>query len=193
MALFNTLLMQPKPTEDMFFAALRRLITEYALIEAAIHIIARYISALSEEDARIIFSGMRIKGVIERIRDLSKSAPTEFKNEFETCMSQFNLIGEQRDKLVHRAINQIEDVLLVTNSLTAKTKALIATDKFKLDDLRNMQNDCLAIYLRLHYLTSPELRGKDSSAEKFVYSAWRYKPPKQPHRRHRRGPSPAGP
>lgn len=169
------------PSESEYYEHLGRLVTQYALVEQAIHIVARKISGLTDRDGRIVFSGMRISDIVQRIRAL-KSGDEKFLGEFNLCIAQFDLIGKQRDMFVHRAVHVIEGKLLVTNTLTAKSIDLITADDFGIEDIKAMVADCIAIYLRLTYLIKVTPKEKEETDD-FVYAPWRYKPDAQSNRK----------
>jgi hypothetical protein len=54
--------------EDEYLAALGGVVTGYASAETAVHILARHLSGLEDDKARIIFGGMALGHVIDRIR-----------------------------------------------------------------------------------------------------------------------------
>jgi hypothetical protein len=50
------------PREDTpYFAALGRFITQYAAAEAGVHLLCRHLSGLSDDKARALISGMRLR------------------------------------------------------------------------------------------------------------------------------------
>ncbi|HEX7563032.1 MAG TPA: hypothetical protein VF396_07220, partial [Bradyrhizobium sp.] len=50
------------------YEALGRFVTTFATAEAAVHLLARHLSGLSDEKARIIFGGMRLPDISDIIR-----------------------------------------------------------------------------------------------------------------------------
>ena len=111
-----------KEKERAFFEALGRLATDYAMAEAGVHELARRISGMPDEKARLIFGGMRLIDVIKRTRailHLDRHVPDKIK-EFDDCMVRLDLIGQNRDKLVHRAVSYESDKLRVSNEYTAR-------------------------------------------------------------------------
>jgi hypothetical protein len=54
--------------EDVSFEALGRFVTAYATAESGVHILARTLSGLADEKARIVFGGMRLTDAIDCIR-----------------------------------------------------------------------------------------------------------------------------
>jgi hypothetical protein len=99
--------------EDKIYAAFGRFIAAYAPAESGFHILARTLSMLPEAKARIIFSGMRLNDIIERIRALSK--PDDMK-ELEKFISQVNIIWTVRDRLVHRYVRVTLDGELISEA-----------------------------------------------------------------------------
>jgi hypothetical protein len=169
----------PKPDDRQFYEAFGRFISNYAGAENAIHQLMRHISGLSEVKARLLFGGMRVADVSSRIKALlpaSRKGP-KARKDIEACLKQFNVIGLQRDKMVHRDMTFDGDGLQVSNHLTSRTIFGYEQDHFKLKDLQNMDLDCMIILLRLMRIISPRL-GKSHRREflAVLYEPWRYKP-----------------
>jgi hypothetical protein len=97
----------------------------------------------------------------------------------EDCFEQFDAIGKQRDKLVHRYVDYEGNALSVTNFLTAKSLLNVEKELFTMEDLEAMELDCFLIYSELSYYPWKRKRIKRS---------WQYTPPKpntpkkQPHK-----------
>jgi hypothetical protein len=50
------------------YEAVGRFVTSYANAESAVHLLARQLSGMSDEKARIVFGGMRLADLIDIIR-----------------------------------------------------------------------------------------------------------------------------
>lgn len=109
-----------KPEEDRYYAAFDRFIAAYAMAEAGVHIAARYFSGMPEDKARIMFSGMRLADVFDRLRQFVEG--TAQQNEMDVLITHMNHIGEARDQFVHRLVEYRHGRgLIVTNKLTCKS------------------------------------------------------------------------
>src|SRR5690348_5317017 len=89
------LLYQIRPEEEAaYFESLGRLVAAYAAAEASVHQLVRKLSSLSEEKARIIFAGMRLGDLSERIRGIIRLYPDIIENsdEVEPCLVQLDII-----------------------------------------------------------------------------------------------------
>ena len=175
-----------------FYAALGRFITAYALAEAGVHIAARYFSGLSEKNARVIFAGMRLGDLSERLRKLTLN--TSHFSSVDELLLQLDVIGTERDKLVHRLVEyDPKHGLTVTNKLTVKSLENVEIHNFSIDELEAMKEDCTRIYFRL----TAEIKGLDGpSATKHgvtilsLYGPWRYKRPQPKKKQKQRRASP---
>jgi hypothetical protein len=194
--LLARLLQQDPKNESAYYEELGRFIAAYSSAEAQIHTVVRHYSKTDDARARIILGGLRIGDAIDRLRGLLRipnstatagllfglpfvsEAQEGQTKQIESCLQQFQLIGQQRDKLVHRQIIYYEDTgFSLSNGQTAKSLAsaelrLIVT----LQELKNMRLDCGSIYLSLAALLSDEeylqpWRGK--------LPPWRDSPPPQ--------------
>jgi hypothetical protein len=110
--------MSTVPEDEPYFAALGRFIASYALAEQQVHLLARHLTRLTDAKARIVFSGMRLGELSERIRGLLKVTKATAKryNEIDHCLQQLDLIAPQRNNLVHRFVRYSEGKIIVTNT-----------------------------------------------------------------------------
>jgi hypothetical protein len=173
-------ILAPIPDPDTpYFEALGRFIVAYAGAEVAVHQLARKVSGLKDRRARVLFAGMRIGDVTTRMRALvrlSNRAP-KIKNNIESCLAQFDIIGTQRDKMVHRWTSYSGGALSVTNILTSKSVLEYEQDLFSITDLQRLHLDCLAISIRLNGVAHPaSLKGLKRHVRKYLYGPWQYKP-----------------
>ena len=90
---------------------------------------------------------MRLSAIIERIKALSK--PDDIK-ELEKFISQMNIIGTVRDRLVHRYVRvTVDGELVSTNQLTSKRARGEQAEIISLSDLDSMAIDCSYIFTRI--------------------------------------------
>jgi len=158
------------------YEAVGRFITSYANAEDALHQLARHLTGLSDDKARVLFAGMRMSDLTDRIRAFVRLNKTEFNTatEIEACLVQLNEIAKRRHALVHRGSVFIFGVLLVSNVGTAKTIASIENERFEYADLTNMDLDCVQICLRLMQIFQPLT--SDPAFVEVLRQPWRYKP-----------------
>lgn len=140
------------------YEAIGRLIVAYAYTEIALHLLVRKLTGLSDKKARLLFGGSRISDVVQKIRALlpllNRSATSISR--IEMCLDQFEIIGKQRDKIVHRASNHGVGEIGISNLLTAKSLLHTEYDQFIVSDLKAMEDDCYVIYLLLSTVFSPK-------------------------------------
>jgi hypothetical protein len=172
----NVARQRTKPDEDKVFAAFGRFVAACALAEASFHVAARHFSGMPEEKARIVFNGMRIGDVIERIRALTKD--TDDTIWIEDLYPQFNLIHDERDQFVHRLVEfQPGAGLRITNRLTSKSVTTLAPRIFSLAEIEAMTHDCEVISSRLiaHWGAGANVHSRLSLIE--MFGPWRYRRP----------------
>ena len=142
------------------------------------HELARKLSGLREDKARAIFGGLRLGDIKTRtlsVLRLSKRSP-KIKAEIETCLQQFDVIGTQRDKLVHRSVEYDAGKIRITNEITAKSMLEYEQDVLSATDLLTLQIDCLKISIRLSHITNPKLRrAAKKSFLRSLHEPWSYK------------------
>lgn len=180
----------PPPEDDPYFAALGRFITSYAGAEGYVHELVRKLSRLSEPRARVVFGGMRLGDLSERIRGLMRvsNAGAKTYNEVDACLTQLDIISTQRNKLVHRFVKYHDKKIMVTNFQIAKSFASVELEYLTLNDFTNMDHDCTAITLRLIHVYAPKQRkASDPATLEWLRRPWRYKPV-PPYTRQRRPP-----
>jgi hypothetical protein len=172
---FSTLNPQrSSPNEEECFAAFGKFIASYASAEHSVHTVARRLSRLTDAKARIIFGGMRLGDLAERVRGLLRATNASNKkyNEVDACLIQLDLIAEQRNKLVHRWVHYFDGQILASNVVIAKVLDSSETVFFKIKDFTDMDDDCLAINYRLMHLGEKP----KPATMKWARWPWRYKP-----------------
>jgi hypothetical protein len=166
----------PPPNDEVTcFAAIGRFLVGYAIAEGAVHVATRHFSGIDDASARIIFAGMRLRDLQERLRALTQSKP--IYKEIDECLTQLSLIRDERDKIVHRHVEfDASTGLKVHNILISKKIEDSEWDTFTARQLADLEADCEAIFYRLGILTdslpTPNLK-RISLLD--VYAPWRHK------------------
>ena len=191
--LFNPLNpLQPQKEDDPYFAALGRFIVSYATAEHQIHGLARRLIRIADEKGRIVFSGMRLGDLAERVRGLLKvtKASEKLFKDVDSCVTQLDVISTQRNKLVHRFVFYMSGKgIFVTNFPVAKSTAAAEHETFTLTDLQNMTMDCSCVTFRLMHVRAPKPKtAQDRATLRWSRRPWRYKPP-QPVQKPKQRPS----
>lgn len=104
----------------LHFAAFGRFIAAYALAEGAAHAVARALSGMREEKARIIFCRMPLEVVIKHIRSMLEIADHPKAALISESLRQLDPTGEERHKLAHREVIYGRGVLKVSDCMTAR-------------------------------------------------------------------------
>jgi hypothetical protein len=169
-------LLGPAPFDEsgQNYEAVGRLITAYANAEGALHQLARHLTGLSDDKARVLFAGMRVGDITDRIRALVRlnKTPNETAANIEACLVQLAEIASRRHSLVHRGSIFVFGTLFVSNVSTAKTTEGIEEEHFSYADLTNMALDCYQIYLRIMRVIHPF----NPAFVPLPHQPWRYKP-----------------
>jgi hypothetical protein len=166
-----------KPPEDEpYFAALGKFIASYAMAEHQVHILARRLTNMNDAKARIVFSGMRLGDLSDRIRGILRATNTKKKrfDEIDACLTQLDRISGKRNNLVHRFVNYHDGKITVTNAVISKTIDNSEYETFEIKDFDNMDCDCTAITLRLSDAT--RRKKKSPQIRDWMHQPWRYKP-----------------
>lgn len=176
-------------TDKTTYEALRYFIATFASAESAVHLIARKISGLSDERARIIYGGMRLSDITDRVRQFINmdDMEPELRSEIDSCLTQLAHISAKRHNLVHRGATYFQGKLISTNSLTARSLHAIEVEHFDEGMLNDMAADCRSIFLRLVAIT--DQKGSDQKLIADLKARpWLYKhdPPKTPRQRRRK-------
>jgi hypothetical protein len=172
----------PEPINDdeQYYADLGRFIVAHAGVENSLHELARKLSGLKDEKARVLFSGMSIGQVNTRTRALIRFSRlgAKTKANLNSCLDQMNVIGNQRDKMVHRDSTYAGGKMTVTNVLTSKSELEFERDQFTRTDLGYLYLDCLAINLRFLFVHVRKAR-RSISQETYrqINGPWQYIPP----------------
>ncbi|MEX2166673.1 MAG: hypothetical protein WD852_06585 [Methyloceanibacter sp.] len=164
-----------KDSDEANYAEFGWFITAFAHAEAAVHMLARRLSGMSDEKARAVFGGLKLADLMDRVSAMMRidKADAASIEEVKACFQQFRLIGERRNKLVHRSTH-FESHFIVTNALTSKSLPA-EVDFVHINELKAMHNDCLAIFIRLRSVPALSQKLKRVVSE-VKNSAWRYKP-----------------
>ena len=176
----------PQP-DTPHYEAIGRFLTTFANAEASVHMLARKLSGLPDDKARIIFNGMRLADLTDLIRQLARldQMTDDWYDEIDTCLVQLGYIATRRHSLVHRTSNFFDGKITVSNILTSKTINNHEFEVYEIELLKNMRTDCGRILLRFRYIENP----KNFTAEqtKLILDLrqlpWLYKhePPKTPN------------
>jgi hypothetical protein len=167
-----------KAEDDANYTAIGKFIVAYASAENSVHLLARKLTGLNDDKARLLFGGARIGEVVTKTRALLRAAKRAeaTKNIIESCLDHFDAIGGQRDKLVHRSTQHSTGKIRVTNILTAKSLLHSENHDLTLVDLRNMTMDCYSISLRFMQIYSP--KKKKEPIDRIIWDLrdpWQYK------------------
>jgi hypothetical protein len=167
------------PEDIPYYAEVGRFIVQYAKAEAAVHILARKLTGLNDDPARIIFSGMRLDDLATRVRGLMRisTANAHIFHDVDACLTQLDVISKQRSKLVHRHVEYADGAMQVTNAFIAKSLENVEKDVFTPEDLTAMMTDCGTINLRL-LLASGLTWNLGDEVREVLYWPWRYTPPR---------------
>jgi hypothetical protein len=191
-AWFPGILFGPPRDETAYYAAFGRFVAAFALAEAGAHIAARYFSGLGEDAARVIFSGMRLSDLAEKLRKLTRK--TGHFQEIDELLTHLDLISKERDKFVHRLVEYDRQTgFRVTNRLTVKSLDNVEQHTFTIEELKAMEDDCKAIFFRLGVSAKQldEIRFAGSGLTLgAMYMQWRYKPPSRAKKPKQRRASP---
>lgn len=172
--------LQDVGNEGPYYQAIGTFIVAYAQCECTVHELARKLSGLKDEKARILFAGMRIGDLTTRLRGLlhvSRWSNTT-KKDIEDCLKQLDVVGLERDKMVHRYSNYEMGSITFSNEMTAKSMLSAEKDSFSMNDLTRLERDCLAINLRLTHVLRPTFRKiarLDPESLKRLHGSWWYK------------------
>jgi hypothetical protein len=174
-------LIAPPSTDKAHYEALGRFLSSFASAEGAVHLIARKLTGLSDEKARIIFAGFRLSDLLERIRGLiqleRKNKPKdETLTDIEECIEQLMHISTRRHNLVHRGVTFFAGTLISGNALIAKTLASIEMESISEEALIDMHLDCGVIFMRLSYIADSKT-SDETWRRALRLRPWRYKPP----------------
>jgi hypothetical protein len=176
-------LIDPPSNDKTHYEALGRFLAAFANVEGILHVVARKLSGLSEEKARIVFASMRLSDVTDRIRnfiqldraDKSKTTEETFAD-IEACLDQLRHIAIRRHNLVHRGATYFAGTFISSNSMIAKTLAGIESETILEKTLKDMHLDCGTIFLRLSYVVDATPRN-DRWLNALRQRLWLYKPP----------------
>jgi hypothetical protein len=155
-------LIKPVSNDQTHYEALGRFLAAFANAEGASHVLVRKLSGLTDEKARLLFSGMRLADIAERIRGLVQTERVAEKSNFseanladiENCLDQIGHISRTRHNLVHRGASYFSGAFISANSMIAKTITSIETEIVEEHTLNQMQADCGAIFLRFVYIAA---------------------------------------
>jgi hypothetical protein len=175
------------PEDQPYYAALGKFIASYAGAESQVHVVARRLTRLNDDKARIVFSGMRLGDLAERVRGLLRVSKARNRryDEVDGCLRQLDLIATQRNNLVHRFVTYEAGKIKVTNIVVSKSISAPEWDTFTITDFENMESDCTAITLRLWASLGNKMK---PDVKLWANEPWRYKPP-QPAQKPKQHPS----
>ena len=169
-----------KTSESPHYEAIGRLLLEYARTEALLHLVFNHVSGLGPDLGGALFGGARLPDIVAgtkaslKYRKRSQGSTTDI----ESCMAQLQVIANERAKLAHRFVRipDGESHIETTNVFTSKSFAGISNDKFTIEDLRLMTEDCYRAGVRLAQYSNLSASRKRSALAPYFYEPWRYTP-----------------
>lgn len=176
-------------TDKSHYEALGRFIAAFASAEGAVHLLVRKFSGLSDEKARILFGGMQLNDVIDRLRqfiNLDDVSPETF-SEIDDCLTQLRKVADRRHRLVHRGVVYKEKVFFSSNFMTSRSIKNVETETYPENLLKNLTLDAGAIFLRLYAMVRPE-KANTTVLAIAKSRSWQYRPepPKPPGQKPRK-------
>lgn len=145
-----------KREDEAEYAQLGRFITAFTNAEP-VHMLARKLSGMPDAKARLVFGGIRLGDLTDRIRAMMRLDNVEAKAyaDVDACLSQLNLIAKRRHRLLHRASTYFAGEIVVTDVMTARSIVNLEVDRIAYNDFSAMFSDCLAIFGRLSHAANP--------------------------------------
>ena len=161
-----------------YYVHFGRFINQFARTELAAHLFFRTQTGMSDEMARAISGGNRMKDIISLTKRLllAKKIPASEFLELEHLFTQVGVIALLRDVLVHRAPSLEGDEIMTTNHATAKSLESVEVLRVNLRDIQNATEDLYAIFFRLSDLARPEIEIMElEGVREHAAAPWRYK------------------
>jgi hypothetical protein len=192
---------------NALYEIIGRLVVEYARAEAYVHLLACRVLG-SDYIGRVVFNGMRLGDLAERIRGMLRTGnafapsykPTEEDyTDIDACLTQLALIGQARQKMAHRFVEMGPNVIRTYNVYTSKTIEEYEQNDFEPWELKNMMADCLRIRRRILRHTDGEARRRERHDPDWLpalFAPWRYTLPPPNLRKeggHPKAPKPKSP
>jgi len=162
------------------FEAIGRLVVEFARADAYVHLLAERVSGLGTTKGMVVFHGMRLPDLVDRIRGLLRLSNFDQASiaDLESCLAQLDVISKQRHKLAHRFVDTHQEGVSAHSLYTSKTLGSGEVDLFTPAELKAMAEDCYKIRVRIYRHTDGEGRRKTRSLDKYLFEPWLYKPPR---------------
>jgi hypothetical protein len=182
-----------------YFRTFGYFMNQFANVEAMVHALLRRITSLPDKEARVISGGMRLGDVIDITRRLARvrNLPPKPVALMEKAFQQLALIGNLRDKLVHRgaSISVSGDEITSSNARTVRFKEDTEILKLSVQDIEAAALDLGVIFIRFLtlYHSGPNFE-KAALRAMLKDEPWLYKPrqPETPHRQPREDRKPSG-
>lgn len=163
-----------------YWEALGRFIHYYSRVENTMKITLRLVTETSEETARAVFSGVRVRDGIKYIRRTLNERGNRVPLRVDEAFERLSAITTARDRILHYGIQFDDDGDWVTDELF-QVSATAKKTPISAKAIRDMANDTIVIWARLVVYNRQLLRGpRPANHPKWVGAgrrSWRYKPP----------------
>lgn len=166
-----------------YWYALGKFVHRYSEIEFTLHQILRIVADCSEGDAKVLFSGTRVRDAKDFIKRFHAARRRALPDELGRAFERLELLTSTRDRLLHHGISFEKGAAIVTDE-TKNVAARAFKHAVSIGDLDDLEADaitlnaCLTAYWikerRPDLLDSPDHKGWIELAG----TAWRYKQPK---------------
>ncbi|MEJ0095130.1 MAG: hypothetical protein WDN46_17450 [Methylocella sp.] len=169
-----------EPYHDFWFQ-LGKFIHTFALAEAELLLLLKYVSGLSGPKAGALFSGARQEGARDTINNILQATKKNIKKKrLERPFAQLATIGTVRNNLVHWGATHDRgngESFLVSNEARKPLKP--RTYSVTVQDLNDMCDDIIRIVFLMQY----EREASDiplTQRDVFAQKSWLYTPPQPP-------------
>ena len=169
---------------EEFCLALGYFVSDYADAEYFLKLVAKTEIGMSEPTAKVLFSGQRVKPIIDTIRKINEANNTELSPGLDSAFVQFLTITDMRDKLLHQGFKKITAHEFVTsNSHLSFAESRTKTYPITVEVIEKMRIDVKMIccVLVFHSLTKKGQKSKSVTSQEFGYHggipSWQYKSP----------------
>lgn len=159
--------------------ALGLFITNYAMVETAVHIYARKLIAIDDRKARILFAGITVTKLVEKISLLLALAGYGEVDRREFCelAGQLKRISAVRHLLAHNGVTFTSDQEVLSHKgFVSRDPDATQPQELTLEQLHALVDDCAFMFVRFTAITEPTVweMGNVASLRDAAFQPWRY-------------------
>jgi hypothetical protein len=166
------------PLTNEYFIKLGRFIQIYSQAETCLHLIFHDVAKLDPSVGNVVKRDATASALCEMLKRLIvvNDFSTHIIEDFHACIAQFRVVGEFRNRLIHRGARANEDgIYSSTNTATMRSIEAFEISSFTVENIEHATSDLERLTLRLFDCVDGTKGSRPADATQVLFSPWLFK------------------